>query len=176
MKIILGIDPGTRFSGYAVMRVHERQAALLTYGCFILGVQKPLQVRVHSFYESFTALINQFQVNTIALETPFLGKNAQNFLKLGYLRGVVYLLAQQHHIELIEFSPREVKQGVTGFGGARKDQVSNMVRKLFPRIANQEMREDVTDALAIALCGVWKSGLQSRLAENAKNLARHCVF
>lgn len=176
MKIILGIDPGTRYSGYAIMRMHERQAALLAHGCFVLGAQKPLPVRVHSFYQSFTELIHQFQVNTIALETPFLGKNAQNFLKLGYLRGIVYLLTQQHHIDLVEFSPREIKQGVTGFGGASKDQVSNMVRRLFPRLANQEMREDVTDALAIALCGVWQSSLQSRLTTKANNLARHCIF
>lgn len=176
MKIILGIDPGTRYSGYAIIRTDERQAALLTHGCFVLGAHRPLPVRVHNFYQSFTELITQWQITDIALETPFLGKNAQNFLKLGYLRGIVYLLSQQHTIQLSEFSPREVKVGVTGFGGASKQQVARMVHQLFSRLDVQQLREDETDALAIALCGVWQSGSQSRLARNAKNFDQGCIF
>lgn len=92
----------------------------------------------------------------LALETPFLGKNAQNFLKLGYLRGILYLLTDTHKIHLHEFSPREVKQAVTGFGGAQKDQVARMMYQLFPTLTVQK-KDDVTDALAITLCAAWKS-------------------
>ena len=90
----------------------------------------------------------------MALETPFLGKNAQNFLKLGYLRGIVYLLADKNNIMLSEFTPTQVKQAVTGFGGASKDQVARMVLQLFPKIAAPD-KLDVTDALAVTLCGLW---------------------
>lgn len=84
-----------------------------------------------------------------------MGKNAQNFLKLGYLRGIVYLLSDLHEINLHEYSPREVKQAVTGFGGASKEQVARILLQLFPGLQKPK-REDVTDALAVGLCGLWR--------------------
>jgi crossover junction endodeoxyribonuclease RuvC len=89
------------------------------------------------------------------LETPFFGKNAQNFLKLGYLRGALYLLADKNRLKLHEFYPREVKQAVTGYGGASKDQVARVILQLFPRMKSPK-KEDVTDALAVTLCGLWR--------------------
>ena len=90
----------------------------------------------------------------IAIETPFLGKNAQNFLKLGYLRGILLLLADQHSMVIHEFAPRQIKQAVTGYGGASKEQVARVVLQLFPRLQKPK-KEDVTDALAIGLCAIW---------------------
>jgi crossover junction endodeoxyribonuclease RuvC len=86
-----------------------------------------------------------------------LGKNAQTFLKLGFLRGILYLLADQHGLQLSEFAPREIKMATTGFGGASKDQVASMMLRLFPRLSEYGIieRADVTDALAICLCAVW---------------------
>lgn len=99
----------------------------------------------------------------MSLETPFLGKNAQNFLKLGYLRGILYLLANQHKLEIHEFAPRQVKSALTGFGGASKEQVARVILRLFPKIEAPK-RDDVTDALAITLCGIWHQGnILSRL-------------
>jgi len=93
-------------------------------------------------------------VTHIALETPFLGRNAQNFLKLGYVRGILYLLASQEKLTLCEFAPTQVKQAVTGFGGAQKEQVSRVIHQLFPAIKAIDSL-DVTDAIAVTLCGVW---------------------
>ena len=152
--IILGIDPGLRFSGFGVLKKTQKQVLLLDYGLLKLSSTKNLQTRIHIFYDFFTEKIKKHNVTDIALETPFLGKNAQNFLKLGYLRGILHLLAAEHQTNLHEFSPRQVKLSVTGYGGASKEQVARMVLRLFPKM-EQPKKDDVTDALAVTLCGLW---------------------
>jgi crossover junction endodeoxyribonuclease RuvC len=153
--IILGIDPGARFSGYSVFQKNNHQLLLLDYGVIALGAQKPLPERIAIFHEKIDLLVKKFNANYIALEEPFLGKNAQNFLKLGYLRGILYLIAQNNKINILEFAPRKIKCAVTGFGGASKEQVAFMVRKQLPHVV-ANVRTDVTDALAVGLCGVWE--------------------
>lgn len=160
--IMLGIDPGFRFAGYGVIKKDGRTTALLDCGYLKMSSSKSLDIRVGLFYEHFKEKIEQWQVTDLALETPFLGKNAQNFLKLGYLRGILYLLANQNGLKLHEFAPREVKQSVTGFGGASKDQVARIVLQLFPKLKAPD-KDDVTDALAVTLCGVWRNRYASYL-------------
>lgn len=153
--IILGIDPGLRLSGFGIMKKEGQTAQLLDYGYLPLNPNKPVPERVGDFYAFFSQKIADFNITELALETPFLGKNAQNFLKLGYLRGVLYLLASQNKLGIHEFSPRQVKQAVTGFGGAQKDQVARAVMLLLPNLKLPE-KYDVTDALAVMLCGMWQ--------------------
>ncbi len=153
--IILGIDPGFTATGYGILKKEGHKCFLLDYGYLPMSSRKHLSERVHIFFDFFTEKITTFQITDLALETPFLGKNAQNFLKLGYLRGILYLLADQHKMQLHEFSPREVKQSVTGYGGASKDQVERVIMQLFPKLGAQK-KQDVTDALAVTLCGLWK--------------------
>lgn len=160
--ILLGIDPGFSFTGFAVAKKDGQRIQLLDYGDLKLPASKALHERVGIFFETFTEKIKLFGITDIALETPFLGKNAQNFLKLGYLRGILYLLASQHSLALHEFSPTEVKLAVTGFGGASKDQVARVVLQLFPRM-QMPGKLDVTDAVAVTLCGVWRSKKLSSL-------------
>lgn len=152
---ILGIDPGWHITGYGVLRKQERSVVLLDYGYLSMSTSKSLVERSGIFYDYFAEKISTYEITDLALETPFLGKNAQNFLKLGYLRGFLYLLAHKHNMNLHEFAPREVKQTVTGFGGASKDQVSRVVLQLFSH-AIKSQKYDVTDALAITLCGLWQ--------------------
>ena len=158
--VILGIDPGFRFTGYGILKKADRGAYLLDYGCLNLPQSKHLNARTRIFYDFFTEKIKTYHVTDLALETPFLGKNAQNFLKLGYLRGILYLLSDQHSLTLHEFAPREIKQSVTGYGGASKEQVARVIMQFFPRITAIE-KEDTTDALAITLCGLWASKVKS---------------
>ena len=153
--IILGIDPGFSFTGYAVVKLEGRKAVLIDYGYLRLPTVKTLSERVSIFHDFFDAKIKDLNISVLTIETPFLGKNAQNFLKLGYLRGILYLLANKNNLSLIEFSPREIKQRLTGFGGASKDQVARVVTQLFPGIKDLG-KADVTDAVAITLCGLWK--------------------
>lgn len=157
--VILGVDPGFRFAGFGVIKKGDRSTQLLDYGYLKMQPNKSLPERLGAFHDFFAEKIDHWQVSDVALETPFLGKNAQNFLKLGYLRGVLYLLANKHKLSLHEFSPREVKQAVTGFGGASKEQVARVVLQLFPKMPKPD-KEDVTDALAVTLCGLWRERAQ----------------
>lgn len=152
--IILGIDPGCRFAGFGILQKSSRSAVLLDCGYLKLSPSKSLVERIGIFYAFFSEKIEIWKITDIALETPFLGKNAQNFLKLGYLRGILYLLSSQHNLRLHEFSPRQIKLSLTGFGGASKEQVARMVLRFFPHITKPD-RDDVTDALAVSLCGLW---------------------
>lgn len=151
----LGIDPGLRYSGFGVLSTKKGKSSLINQGFLTLSPKKSIAERVHLFYDFFNSMIKQEKITVIALETPFLGKNAQNFLKLGYLRGIVYLLSCQHTISLYEFTPCEIKQSITGYGTASKDQVARVIIRLFPRI-DLPKRDDVTDAIAVSLCCLWQ--------------------
>ncbi len=152
--VILGIDPGFHYAGFGILKKEGHKTFLLEAGCLTMSPTKSLQERISIFHDFFNLKITTWHVTHLSLETPFLGKNAQNFLKLGYLRGILYLLAYKNNLVMSEFSPREVKQAVTGFGGAGKDQVARVILQLFPKLEHPK-REDVTDALAVTLCGLW---------------------
>ncbi len=152
--VLLGVDPGFRYAGFAVAQKDERRTAIADFGYLYLPPAKSLIERTGLFHAFFTEKVITHKVTHISLETPFLGKNTQSFLKLGYLRGILYLLAHTHSLEIYEFAPRQVKQAVTGFGGATKEQVAAVVQRLFPKLP-ADQKHDITDALAITLCGIW---------------------
>ncbi len=158
--IVLGIDPSFTATGYAIMIQQGNKQQLLHFGTIALPANQELSARIGLFHDFFQTIILKYQVTRISLETPFLGKNTQTFLKLGYLRGVVHLLVHQHKLEIVEFSPREVKLAVTGFGGADKEQIARMIQMLFPGLVQQKSH-DVTDAIAISLCGLWQKKLKT---------------
>jgi len=153
--IILGIDPGFQFAGFGIIKKEGGKATVLDYGYLQMNPTKSLDTRIGIFYDFFAQKIQTHGVTNLALETPFLGKNAQNFLKLGYLRGILYLLANKNNLTLHEFSPTQVKLSVTGHGGASKEQVARVVLQLFPKMIMPK-KADVTDALAVTLCGLWQ--------------------
>jgi len=152
--IVLGIDLGFTASGFGIIRREGNRVALIDYGHLKMSSSDSIPVRIGLFHAFFENKIKQYGVQALAIETPFLGKNAQNFLKLGYLRGIVYLLSDRYQLPVAEFSPREVKLSVTGFGGAEKEQVARVVLRLFPTMVMPN-KLDVTDAVAVSLCGLW---------------------
>jgi crossover junction endodeoxyribonuclease RuvC len=154
--IVLGIDPGFSCTGYAILKKEGSKTFLLDFGYLKLPQSKSLQERVVLFHDALEKKILHFAVTDLAIETPFLGKNAQNFLKLGYLRGILYFLSHRHSLTLHEFAPTQIKQSLTGFGGASKEQVSRVLFQLFPTLAKPD-KYDATDALAISLCGLWQT-------------------
>ncbi len=162
--VILGVDPGFRYAGFGIIKKEGRQALLLDYGYLAMSSSDNLVKRIGIFHQFFEEKIIAWGVTMIALETPFLGKNAQSFLKLGYLRGILYLLAHQHTTDLQEFAPTKVKQSVTGFGGATKDQIARVIMQLFPGM-EMPKKEDVTDALAVTLCGLWSQNHSNLLQQ-----------
>lgn len=153
--IVLGVDPGLSCAGFAIIQKNGSSPLLIQEGYFSTKPSLSIHERIGLFYDHFDHLVKQYSVNILALETPFLGKNAQNFLKLGYLRGVLYLIARQHLLMVHEFSPCEVKKQITGFGGAQKDQVARVLIRFIPSLSNS-LKHDVTDAIAISLCGMWQ--------------------
>lgn len=161
--VALGVDPGCITAGYSVIGYDTatRQTQLLAHGVCSMAASAPLFRRVGSFHRFFREKIEEHGVTLIALETPFLGKNAQNFLKLGYMRGILYLLCDAYQLEPHEFAPSQVKLAVTGYGGASKEQVARLLMQLFPALAFPQ-KFDATDAIAVSLCGVWKNSFRSQ--------------
>jgi len=152
--IILGVDPGTRYAGYAVLKKEKQKTSLVDAGCFDVHKSGELVNKIGDLYGLVLKKAKEHNVTHLAIETPFMYKNAGTFLKLGYVRGILYLIAYQNGLKLSEFSPAEVKQAVTGYGKASKEQVSNMVLKFFK--IEKPKRDDTTDAIAIALCALWR--------------------
>lgn len=161
--VVLGVDPGFHITGFAILKKDQGKAYLIDYGSLKMKSVDHLSTRAGQFYNFFKNKIETLHVTVLALETPFLGKNTQTFLKLGYLRGILYLLANQYNLTIYEFAPREVKATVTGFGGAGKDQVASVIFRLFPKIIEFGGVEsnDVSDAMAVCLCGFW--GMQKNI-------------
>jgi crossover junction endodeoxyribonuclease RuvC len=157
--IILGVDPGFSVTGFAILKREVSRAFLLDFGYLQMNSKKSLSERTGIFYNCMDEKIKNHSVTHISLETSFLGKNAQTFLKLGYLRGILYLLADQYNLKLEEFAPREIKQRTVGFGGASKEQVAAMMFRMFPKLSEikKTAKNDVTDALAISVCGLWNA-------------------
>jgi crossover junction endodeoxyribonuclease RuvC len=153
--VILGVDPGIVCAGFSVASVEQGRVMLLDYGYVKMSSSMSIPERLSTLHDAFSSKIEQFHVTDLVFETPFLGKNAQNFLKLGYVRGILYLLSHRYKLVIHEFSPREVKRAITGSGAAEKEQLARVLLRLFPGLELPD-RYDVTDAIALSLCGIWQ--------------------
>lgn len=165
--IVLGIDPGTRKAGWSIIQYDQTGLKLLAIDTLSLSPSLPLSTRVGIFGEFVAKLMEQHAITAIALETAFVSKNAQTFHKLGFLRGVLYYLAHQRSCAIAELAPMQVKQAITGWGAAPKEQVATVLHQLFPALPAQK-HEDATDALAVALAGLWQLQQQAFLSQAQK--------
>jgi len=150
--IILGIDPGSRFTGYGIIKATGQRRSLVTSGVIKLASFQSVGERLRHIYQSLDELIQIHRPNIAAMETVFMSKNPSSALKLGQARGVAMVVMAMHDLTIHEYSPREVKLAVTGSGGADKLQVDKMVRLLLLIDSEAELRSDETDALGIAMC------------------------
>lgn len=148
--IILGIDPGSRITGYGIVQKLKGQVSHLENGAIHCDKVPEFHQRLAILFNRVQALIDQFQPEVIAIENIFYAKNVQSTLKLGHARGAILTAASLKGLAVSEYSPLEVKQSVAGYGIATKDQVQKMVRALLrlPEVAE----ENASDALAVALC------------------------
>lgn len=148
---ILGVDPGTLFTGYAVIEGIGCRLGILKYGVIKNTSQNSLPLRLKNIYDSLVDVIDENHPDEFAIETAFYGKNVQSTLKIGHARGVSILAAVNKQIPTTEYSPREVKKSVVGTGSASKEQVRYMVCSLFKtKLSSKSL--DVSDAIAVALC------------------------
>ncbi|GAA5219365.1 crossover junction endodeoxyribonuclease RuvC [Corallincola platygyrae] len=149
MSIILGIDPGSRITGYGVIQQVGAKYKYLGSGC-IRMTASALSERLRTIHDGVSELIHQFQPDEFAIERVFMARNADSALKLGQARGAAIVAAACRELPVHEYSAREVKQAVVGTGGADKAQVQHMVAHILKLPATPQA--DAADALAIALC------------------------
>ena len=149
--IIIGVDPGTRVTGYGVIEVNGATIRAVEYGIIKLDAKAHLSVRLRGIYDQLSTIFTQYQPEAISVEEAFVAKNAQTALKLGHARGVILLAAQQANAQIVEFTPRQIKKAVVGNGNADKDQVEFMVRTILS-LPDDPIKDDAFDGLAAALC------------------------
>ena len=170
-KIILGIDPGTNIMGYGAIHIVGKEIKLLGAGIISLQKIKDHPMKLKHIFEGTIELIEQFQPDELSIEAPFFGKNVQSMLKLGRAQGIAIAAALVRNIPIFEYSPKKIKQSVTGNGNATKEQVASMLQKLFapPKSSPSgrtfdftELRYlDATDALGAAMCHYFHDSMQN---------------
>lgn len=155
-KRILGVDPGTNFLGYAIVQVVKNQFKLVKIGVVKMNHLESQQLKLKKIFDRLQEIISSTQPDEMAIEAPFFGKNVQSMLKLGRAQGVAIAAGITRGIEVTEYSPKKIKQSVTGNGNASKEQVAAMLETLLKtKLDGQTL--DATDALATAICHHFQS-------------------
>lgn len=162
--IILGVDPGTINTGFAIIKTDKNIITLIDSGVVKLHSSKNLQEKLAIIYNELSILIKKYKPDEFSIETAFYGKNVQSAMKIGYARGVSILAAAHNNIPSSEYSPREIKKSIVGTGAASKEQVNFMIKTLL-NIKNNKMKFDESDACAVAICHAFKVKIPS----NKKN-------
>lgn len=147
---VIGIDPGTRIVGYAVIDKKGNSLSHVTSGVIRTNTKQPIPQRLRVIYDGISKVIEEFEPEHFAIEKVFLGKNIQSAIKLGEGRGVALLTAAQNDLSIYEYDATKVKKATVGNGRAHKSQIQYMV-KLILNI-DKEMIDDEADGLAIAIC------------------------
>lgn len=149
--VVIGVDPGTRVTGYGIIAVSGNARKAIDYGCIRPPVHAAAAERYLVIFEAVDQLLEKYVPEALAVETQFLYKNAQSALKLGMARGVAMVAAARRGIPVFEYSPTKAKSAVVGNGRASKMQVQSMV-KILLNLSKLPQPEDAADALALALC------------------------
>ncbi len=154
---LLGVDPGTNILGYAIVEVEQKKLRLLDMGVIYLKKMQEHQDKLQHIFERLQSIIEIYHPREMAIEAPFYGKNPQSMLKLGRAQGVAIAAAMTKGVQIAEYSPKKIKQSVTGNGNAAKEQVAAMLSNIlgFPL---DGYYLDATDALATAVCHFYQSG------------------
>ncbi len=150
MTIILGIDPGSRITGYGIIKEFNRKLEYVDSGCIRTNPDMALSEKLLQIYDGICQLMEVYAPNEVAIEEVFLHQNPNSALKLGHARGVAMVAAASHRIQVSEYSAREIKQAVVGYGAAQKEQIGHMVVHLLS--LNNSPQTDAADALAVAIC------------------------
>lgn len=148
---VIGIDPGSRITGYGVIEFNGREMVALDYGCVKTPPTYPLSRRFAIIYDALQEVIQRLTPEHMAVETPFFCKNVSSAFKLSQVRGVILLAGSKAGLEIYEYSPRKVKQAVVGRGAAAKRQIASMVSQILC-LEEPPSSEDSCDALAVAIC------------------------
>lgn len=148
--LVLGIDPGSRKTGFGLVQITPQGVVCLEGGTLVLGNKEPYHKRLGALHQRLDRLFAEQQPQVLAIERVFVGLNPAAALKLGQARGVVLALAGLYDVPVFEYAPCSIKQAVTGRGRASKEQVAFMVQRLLGLPVPPA--PDASDALAVALC------------------------
>jgi len=149
MPIILGIDPGSRITGYGVIKSEKGKFSYIDSGC-IRTKSESLAIKLKQIYEGVSQIIELYKPDEMAIEQVFMARNPDSALKLGQARGAAIVATTKFDIPVSEYSARQIKQAVVGTGGADKTQVQHMVTALLKLTSTPQA--DAADALGVALC------------------------
>ena len=150
MAIILGIDPGSRVTGYGVIKEVGNKSEYIDSGCIRTAEKATLPEKLDVIFRGVSQVVDAFNPTEVAVERIFVARNAESALKLGQARGSAIVAAANRGLEIYEYEARKIKQAVVGHGGANKNQVQSMVRTLL-RLPSKP-QADAADALAVAIC------------------------
>lgn len=168
---ILGIDPGSRLTGYGIVDLRGNELHHVTHGTLKLASTSgkatiPLEKRLLDLFNGLQEIIEEYQPRIMAIEKVFFAKNAVSALKLGQARGAAMVCGARQGLEIVEYSPNEVKSAIVGHGHADKDQVAAMLERM---LGKQDFAtSDASDGLALAVCHARIAGSHSALAEATK--------
>jgi len=157
-RVVLGIDPGTAIVGYAIVAARGIELSMIVCDVITTPAGMPLPLRLQQIYTRLSEIIVAYQPQEAAMEELFFAKNARTALTVGHGRGVAMLALANGGLSIAEYTPMQVKQAVSGYGGAKKEQVGEMVRILL-RLSAIPRPDDAADAAAIAICHLHTSPL-----------------
>jgi crossover junction endodeoxyribonuclease RuvC len=162
---VLGIDPSSQSTGYGIIEFTRQQYVVLDYGTIKPTRKAPLHAKLLEIKSGVDRLLEKHAPEDVAIENPFYARNIRTAITLGQVRGAVLVAVAESARPLFEYSPLEIKKAVTGYGQADKTQVATMVKALL-NLADEDMEEDASDALACAFCHLNTRLYQKNIEES----------
>jgi crossover junction endodeoxyribonuclease RuvC len=153
--VILGIDPGSTIMGYAIISISANTPKLLILGSLDQRKVKDHFEKIARIFDRILGLIDEYKPAALAIESPFYGNNVQSMLKLGRAQGAAISAALYRGVPVFEYAPRKIKQSITGYGNASKEQIANFLQQIL-RIDLKPETLDATDGLAAAMCHFYQ--------------------
>jgi crossover junction endodeoxyribonuclease RuvC len=156
---VLGIDPGTVVIGYGVIDSEQDEMPLVCCGALTCRERSPVGERLDYLYDKLAEVVSRYRPDVMAIEQPFVAKNARSALAIGRAQAVAMLAASQRSIQTYEYTPTQIKRSVTSYGASSKEQVQEMVRFQLG-LAQAPEPSDAADALAVAICHLHEMHLK----------------
>jgi crossover junction endodeoxyribonuclease RuvC len=164
---VLGIDPGIERLGFCMMEYKQGCLESPSYGLISTSKESGKPERILQIYQDLKSLIIKYKPEAVSVEKLIFAKNVKTALVISEVRGVIILLTAEFHLPLYEFTPLEVKMSLTGYGRSSKSQIQHAV-KLILCLSEIPKPDDVSDAIAIAICGINAINFQKKIALNSK--------
>ena len=162
--LVLGIDPGTAITGYGLVRENRSELTLVDYGVITTAAGQPLPERLQAIYQGLADVARRHEPEEAAVEELFFSRNVRTALSVGHARGVTLLALADAGLPIHEYKPLEIKQAITGYGGAGKQQVQEMVRLLL-NLDHVPQPDDAADAVAVAVCHIHSARMAAAIED-----------